>query len=89
MTAFMLVCYLGLQIEGGVYFKDVNNTLDIFKCNKCDKPAHKFNHGTFCFQHSKIINICNGICKNGKKCTKNSLKNIQVMIIVGRARRQG
>lgn len=52
-----------------------NNTLDIFKCGKCDKPAHKFNHGTFCFKHSKIINICNGICKNGKKCTKNSLKN--------------
>ena len=31
MTAFMLVCYLGLQIEGGVYFKDVNNCLSYKK----------------------------------------------------------
>jgi|TARA_R110001583_G_scaffold25249_4_gene91526 hypothetical protein len=27
MTAFMLVCYLGLKMEGGIYFKDVNNCL--------------------------------------------------------------
>ena len=27
MTAFMMVCYLGLKMEGGIYFKDVNNCL--------------------------------------------------------------
>ena len=23
----MLVCYLGIQMEGGIYFKDINNCL--------------------------------------------------------------
>ena len=27
MTAFMLICYIGVQMEGGIYFKDVNNCL--------------------------------------------------------------
>jgi len=27
MSVFMLVCYLGLKLEGGIYFKDVNNCL--------------------------------------------------------------
>jgi len=31
MTAFMLVCYLGLQVEGGIYFKDVNNCISFKK----------------------------------------------------------
>ena len=31
MTAFMLVCYLGLQVEGGIYFKDVNDCINFKK----------------------------------------------------------
>tara|TARA_R110002050_G_scaffold109757_1_gene221017 strand:+ start:67 stop:264 length:198 start_codon:yes stop_codon:yes gene_type:complete len=31
MTAFMLVCYLGMQMEGGIYFKDVNDCLSYKK----------------------------------------------------------
>ena len=31
MTAFMLVCYLGLQVENGIYFKDVNNCISFKK----------------------------------------------------------
>ena len=27
----MLVCYLGLQVEGGIYFKDVNNCISFKK----------------------------------------------------------
>jgi len=27
VTAFMLVCYLGVKMEGGIYFKDINNCL--------------------------------------------------------------
>ena len=27
----MLVCYLGLKMEGGIYFKDVNNCLSYKK----------------------------------------------------------
>tara|TARA_R110001583_G_C5415716_1_gene387278 strand:+ start:77 stop:274 length:198 start_codon:yes stop_codon:yes gene_type:complete len=25
MTAFFLVCFLGMQLEGGIYFKNVNH----------------------------------------------------------------
>jgi len=31
VTAFMLVCYLGAQLEGGIYFKDVSNCLSYKK----------------------------------------------------------
>ena len=31
MTAFMLVCYLGLQVEGGIYFKNVDNCISYKK----------------------------------------------------------
>tara|TARA_R110000851_G_scaffold320242_1_gene485016 strand:+ start:307 stop:504 length:198 start_codon:yes stop_codon:yes gene_type:complete len=31
VTAFMLVCYLGLKMEGGIYFKDINNCLSYKK----------------------------------------------------------
>ena len=31
MTAFMLLCYLGLQAEGGIYFKDVNDCISFKK----------------------------------------------------------
>jgi len=27
----MLVCYLGLQVEGGIYFKDVNDCISFKK----------------------------------------------------------
>jgi len=27
LTAFFLVCFLGLKLEGGIYFKDVNHCL--------------------------------------------------------------
>ena len=27
MTAFMLVCYLGATMEGGIYFKNINDCL--------------------------------------------------------------
>jgi len=27
VTAFMLICYLGLKIEGSVYFKNINDCL--------------------------------------------------------------
>ena len=27
MTAFMLMCYIGIQMEGGIYFKDVNDCM--------------------------------------------------------------
>jgi len=28
MTAFMLVCYLNLNLEGGIYFKNVNDCIN-------------------------------------------------------------
>ena len=31
MTAFMLICYIGVQMEGGIYFKDINNCLSYKK----------------------------------------------------------
>ena len=31
MTAFMLVCYLGLQVESSIYFKNVNDCLSFKK----------------------------------------------------------
>jgi|TARA_R110000787_G_scaffold269662_1_gene376503 hypothetical protein len=31
MTAFMLICYLGLQVEGSIYFKDVNDCMSYKK----------------------------------------------------------
>jgi hypothetical protein len=31
MTAFMLVCYLGLQVDAGIYFKNINDCIDFKK----------------------------------------------------------
>jgi len=31
MTAFMLMCYFGIQMEGGIYFKDVNDCMSYKK----------------------------------------------------------
>ena len=31
MTAFMLVCYLGLQVDVGIYFKNINDCIDFKK----------------------------------------------------------
>jgi hypothetical protein len=28
MTAFMLVCYMNLKLEGGIYFKNVNDCIN-------------------------------------------------------------
>jgi hypothetical protein len=50
-------------------------TLNILKCEKCDKAGHLFKHGTFCIQHSIYKPLCLSICKNGNKCKNKSLTN--------------
>lgn len=44
-------------------------TIFILKCQKCNKPAHKFKNGVYCMTHREsITETCQAICKNGNKC---------------------
>lgn len=47
--------------------------LPILNCNVCNEPAHKYKHGTYCVNHSKLK--CKGICKNGNLCRNNAVKD--------------
>lgn len=47
-------------------------TLALFNCSICNEVANHYKHGNYCMDHSKIKVKCEGICKNGKKCTKNA-----------------
>lgn len=53
---------------------------------KCDKCAHKFSHGNYCFSHKKLKEPkpkiekepkiqCTKILKNGNRCKKSCAKN--------------
>lgn len=47
-------------------------TLAILNCSICNEAANQYKHGIYCMDHSKIKKKCEGICKNGKKCSKNA-----------------
>lgn len=61
------------EIENVQKIENINynqrKTIPIFKCEKCDKPGHKFKNGIYCIRHhSSISETCQAICKNGNRC---------------------
>ena len=54
-----------------VNFRQVK-TLRLFDCSLCGEVGHKYTHGIFCIEHSKIKQRCVSICKNGNRCKNNA-----------------